>query len=38
MDAQSLIRAVIWLAILGLVVIFGARIVGNVAGKASAAI
>jgi hypothetical protein len=38
MNLQSIPRAVIYLALLGLVILVATRVVTNVAGKASAAI
>jgi hypothetical protein len=38
MNIQSIPRAVIWLAILGLVILVATRVVTNVAGKAAAAV
>lgn len=38
MNPRNLLLALLWLAALGLVVIFGTRIVGKVGSRASAAI
>lgn len=38
MDIRSILTAVMWLAILGLVVLIGARVVGGTASRAASAV